>query len=480
MSEADTAPGVLPLGYSYSIGQGWLHDPVPAMEYFLPNTRAGMPPAYYEAEIRSLHPEAQKWGGLQINAIFTYLSNNHFDGDAFLPVDTEETDPNKFSMDWDADRGITKERRVYWLSADGPADNPANWKLACNFSGYSTEQQRWIPAHTKGADAVVWFQSGGGLTFETSIGIGDWFDAQWRSIVAYTAVVASIAGTIVAIAATVASFGVASPAIAGALAGVSAALGLVAGLAAKIPDLVKAVQTGNFTDMMTTLAEMGKSLAAFGAKYMSDLKEKDPKTYALLSDTADKVKGIYNKIEATEKQVEKSVVNVINAAKQYGTDIAHVTEESFVNARNILPPQAQVFFDEAYTKAVNELPDYAATKVPWYMQDVVKLVGLLKGSQEAQADAIRKKSMMLANPALMSLSPADRIRQMTMMPIFSAPLAKAQLTVNPLPKTKDATASGSPFVIGVTPTSDTSPLKALLVVGALGGIGAFLYKKYGK
>jgi len=416
------------------------------MDHVYPGTGMGMPPAEYEAKIRSLHPEAAKWGPSQINAIFTYLSNN-----SPLPVDTEEE--KNFAGDWDSEDQITKERRVYWLGIDGDPSNPAHYKWALNISGYSSAPGKdeqgldlgfWKVPDPQGVERYVYFQSGAGMTFSCDSNPIEWFDRNSAKIAAVTSIVLGVIASVGAAVATILTLGGLSPLLIGAV-GLTASLATAAGLILNsIVKVVDGIKHGNYTEILQGLSDFAKGVGAFAKVTLDRLKKSDPKTFEKLTAVADKVSIVYDKVAAEYKKDERSVEAFINSAKEIGTKIKQISQQSFDDARDLLGPSGQVMFDKLMNVDTNDLPDFAATHVPWYMQDIAKIVGIMKATQESQS--LARKGIRF-NPGFIPPEQSLQSRGMMLAPSWIiAAQQEAKLTVDPAKKTYDKTASGQPLI----------------------------------
>jgi len=504
MSDGDKGQGVLPLGLSYSIGQYWLHERAPANDGVYPGTQAGKPPAYYEALIRSLHPDAALWGPSQINKIFSYLSDN-----TPIPVDAEVT--LNFSGGWPADKRVIRERHVYWLGCDGDTKIPENWKLALSMAGYSTplagtpdEQEAgghwegarvnaisWAPVVGSVA-ANVWFQSGAGLTFSFTATVFEWIGERWRAILAVVAVAAGILSVAASLVVAVLTFGAASPAVAASLALtgtlITSAIALVGAVAATLPQLIDAAEGGDTSGILVALAALGASFAVFSKAALAKMEKSDPAAFAKLSKLADSVGAIYRKGEvlATEaakklgqayQGVEPSLANMVELAHKYSAvlpfDVVHLKAD----ARDMVGSAGRFFWDRAEGLVSGEkiptveLANYAATVVPWYAQGAMRLHAMVRGVEEApdvQAQALRDARA----AASMARVPMALQKQTVILRDFDRfPLPK--LTVEPAASATSADTNG-PIVVDGQTSGGGAGGSGTLALFAAAGVGAYL------
>jgi hypothetical protein len=360
----------LPLGYSYSIGQGFAHEAAPPMDHLYPGTGMGMPSAEYEAKLRALAPyDGGAWGPSQINAIFTYASNNFP-----LRTDTEETDLTKMACRYESALGITRERTVYFLAADGPSDNPGNWKKACQVSAWSEKNQAWVFPQAAGTDISVWFQSGAGEHYDYSINAGEWMVAHIDQIAVAVAVA-------VAVATTVATLGGAGPLLLGAIA-------FAGTVAATTPKIVHGVADGNYVEVIKGIQDIGKSAAKLDPKALAELKAKYPESVSFLTNTAASVSKVVDKAEALGAG---TLADVATAAMKIGANLEPLGKDALADAKKTIGPIGGVFWDAAAAMKLEDLPNFAAQHVPWYAENVIKLQASIRGIQEAQDAAAAAK-----------------------------------------------------------------------------------------
>lgn len=345
----------LPLGWSYVQNQTFLHQAAPDVvreEYGV-----GLPDVETEAAIRTVCPEAAIWGPSQISEFFRRWRV----WGALLP-DSEVSDPTLFACTYEGDLRVTKEKMVRFWMPDGPRDNPANWRQALQVMAFSEASQSWIFPQASGTDITIWWRREDG-GYEYSISWGDWWERHWKIVSATVALVASCVGT-------VATLGAMGPAVIGAAA-------LVAALAAGIPAIVDGAKRGDYRAVLDAVAAIGKAAGPLAKAAFKELAEKHPDAAKFFEGPAQQVAKVY-------ETGARSVVELAASARKVAALVPQVRPEDMASARDILGATGRHFWDEAAKLDVRDLADYAATRVPWYAQDIIRMQVALRVAQDEQ------------------------------------------------------------------------------------------------
>lgn len=441
----------LPLGYSYTIGQGFVHAPAPPMDHVYPGTQMGMPARDYEDAIRGLTPEARIWGPSQINAMFTYLSNN-----APIRTDEERTDPSKFACTYDASLRVTRERVIYFLAPDGPADNPANWKKACQVYGWSEANSQWTFPQASKVDITIWYQSGAGEHYDYSISPGEWFSSNWKMIAATIAVVASLVVSIVT--------------LGGASALTVAAVAFVGACASAAPKLADGFEKGDYKEILAGVSEIGRAGAALTGEALKEIQQKDPKLAAWATGVAAQVSAVYDRAKAAAGGAAATIEGLANQGLAMAGGLAPLLPNARALTRENLGPVGAVFWDAAEKIPLKDLPNFAATQIPWYAQGAIELQAAIRAIEEAQAAAAAARQatqVRLANPALSTLGQTVRIA--TLAPQISRTAALSTLASKPA-------AVAAPTTNDPNKPAASSSL-APIILAALAAMGIVVYQQ---
>lgn len=224
----NTEKGVVPVGYSWTMGQDRLHAPIDAD----PND-PGWPnaqdfPAFWRALTRGQPSWDGAYADFDPNVKPPWLKGDvsewvracwrSFVNYGPIPIDDADTD---YRWNWDPELKIKAQRHVFWYQFNPDASDADPGQLCLQVQGWSEAVGAWLIAHDQGERVYAFHYRGAG-EWRHVFDLGQWIRENWKQCLAYAAVT-------VAVVASIATLGVAAAAAAPAATAAAAAAGATAG-----------------------------------------------------------------------------------------------------------------------------------------------------------------------------------------------------------------------------------------------------------
>lgn len=496
MGVQDKFPNVFPVGYSYSLGQGILHqdipadpsDPtLPAPEYLL---------AFGEAVDGGIY-DREAMSQAQLDAKRSQLAQRQDVRDAYaafkrngpIPEDYEvaQADPN-FAA---ADR-VSRSRYVFFYDrlknygnvgahgvAIGMGDDSA---LYVQIQGYSESAQAWALPTKWGTHVRGWrqdFGTSGPGSWKAVFSAGDWTDEHADEIKIAFAVVGGLILTVVSggaagvvIAALVSTLGVTTAVASGM---VLAATGMLIGA-------WKTAMTGDSRYMMQASIDASAQLKDVAPEALDKLAAKFPGTAQYLKSVGKTVQTFAEKIKTdpTVQQlvnaagnVEKQIEGYAQGAKAIAQQIPIVGPDTYKAALDSVGGLNSV--GAPFIKAIQHAPTLddvkaIATQVPWYATGYAQLATLLRAAEIEQEAAAERFRLITSAPA--------RFGVKSSVPIAARAIAGKNRS---FARTKEVAAARRPLQVsadtGTASKTDAGSAAAAIALAGAAALGAWWYLK---